>query len=166
MEEHFKHIFIEQVYQNDKLIQRLMYAKNGILIHDFFDDEDLKNNFSNKQLYFFAKQFFDKNYNEIKEYNNIFFDNLLNTSDDIYFNENGYIDYFKSILYDIVFVENDNLGFPIRIYDRNKTFVQTYKYDENYNLIYVNDNDKYFYKFQYIFYEDIYNLLDCQLLKI
>ncbi|WP_313582022.1 hypothetical protein [Chishuiella sp.] len=158
MEEHFKHIFIEQVYQNDKLIQRLIYAKNGILIHVFFDAEDLKNNFSNKQLYFFDKQFFDKNYNEIKEYNNIFFDNLLNTSDDIYFNENGYIDYFKSILYDIVFVENDNLGFPIRIYDRNKTFVQTYKYDENYNLIYVNDNDKDFYKFQYIFYEDIYNL--------
>jgi len=167
MNEHYRHIFLEQVYQNDKMIQRLMYSKDGTLIHDFVDDEDLKNSFTNQQLYFFSQQFFNDDYREIQKYNNRFFDEILKCSDDeINYNENGLIQSFKSILYDTIFVENDDCGFPVLVYDKNKNFVQIYKYDENYNLVYVNDNDRDIYKFQYVFYEDIYNLLNIQLIEV
>ena len=167
MNEHYRHIFLEQVYQNDKMIQRLMYSKDGTLIHDYVDDEDLKNSFTNQQLYFFSQQFFDENYRVIQRYNNRFFDELFKCNDDdINYNENGLVDSFKSILYDTIYVENDEFGFPVRVYDKNMNFFQIYRYDENYNLVYVNDNDRDIYKFQYVFYEDIYNLLNVQLIEV
>lgn len=159
MDEHFNHIFIEQVYQNDKLIQRFMYAKDGTLIHDFLDDEESKNKLLKEQVYYFANQFFNEKFNQVNQYNNTFFDNLLMSAEEVYYDDKGNIDAFKSLLYDLIYVENDNIGFPVRIYDKNKNFFQEYKYDENYNLKYVNDNDIDIYKFQYVFYEDIYDIL-------
>lgn len=168
MKEHFRHIFIQQVYKNSILYQRFMFSKDGTLLHDFVDDENLKSSFSNQQLHFFSHNFFDEQYNDIQRFSNSFFEDLLNSSesDSIVYDENSLITNFNSILYNKLFVEYDNLGFPTKVFSKKLDFVQVYQYDENYNLVNVNVNDIDIYTFQYVFYEDIYNLLNVQLLNI
>lgn len=163
MQEHFRHIFIEQVYRNEELIQRLMYAKDGTLIHDFFEDDECSNAFTNEQLHFFTQQFFDKNYQEVGVFKNRFLDDLIQCSkDDLVYDGNGFLLSFKSLLYEQLFVVYDAIGFPIEVHDKDRKFIQRYQYDENYLLVLVDDNQKDIYRFAYVFYEDIYGLLEVQ----
>lgn len=157
-----KHIFIKQVLKDNVIIKKEMYNKEGILLNIEnhlvgLSNEEEKNNF--------FKYFFDREDTFFQSLNNEFYSAIIYYNEESWeYNHDDLISCCESKLYGKLNIDYDDLKCPISIYNDSKSYVLRFRYDDFRNLIYYNENDEHIYKIQYVFYEDIYDLLDVQMI--
>lgn len=156
-----KHIFIKQVSLNNVFLERVLYSKDQTIIHHFTNDIDFDNKIYQEQIDLFTHYFFEINTYFFKQFRNEIYYQIINYDFSSWtFDSNERINSCLHFLYGKINIEYNEQDFPIKIFTDNLDWVQVFEYDVFGNLICYNDNDLNIYKYKYVFYEDIYNMLN------
>lgn len=156
-----KHIFIKQVSLNNVFLERVLYSKDQTIIHHFTDDNDFESKIYQEQIDLFTHYFFKQNTYFFHLFRNDIFYDIINYEKTSWsFDSKDRINSCEHFLYGIVYIDYNDNEFPVKIYTKNLEWVLLFEYDDLGNIIVFNDNDVNIYKYEYVFYEDIYKMLN------